>query len=355
VTDPGGPSVRRRTLLGAAGAGLAGALAGCSGTSLFQTTNSRAPPLVEDRPDGAYVPTHTEGMVTVGAGDAGDVRVTLTYAYPHRFWTVEREGEGFAAQRVAVTAEDAVHLMATPFDPETGTVIPDTGLSLEITRDGELVSEEVVYPMLSQRMGFHYGANFPLSGDGAYEVTASVGGVSTRRFGGFEGRFGDPATATVAFDYSAAERDDVPYELLDEEAGQPGVVAPMEMEMAPVGRAPDPLPGTGLGRGTIDDLTLAATAVEADRFGSEPYLAVSPRTRYSGVVVPRVGLAAEVDGDPVDLRAGLDPELGFHYGAAVPGLAPETPVSLDVTVPPQVARHEGYETAFLDTGPVDLS
>jgi hypothetical protein len=30
-------------------------------------------------------------------------------------------------------------------------------------------------------------------------------------------------------------------------------------------------------------------------------------------------------------------------------------VELTVEVPPQVARHEGYETAFLETGTVTLS
>jgi uncharacterized protein involved in high-affinity Fe2+ transport len=346
--------MRRRTFLGAVGTGLAAGVAGCSGTSLVQTTNSRAPPLVEDRPDGAYVPTHTEGMRMVGAGSAGDLRVALTYAYPHRFWVVEREGDDFVAERIEVTAADAVHLMATPFDPGTGAVVPDTGLSIEITRQGTLVSNEVVYPMLSQQMGFHYGANFPLDGDGTYEVTVSVGGASTRRFGSFEGRFGDPATATVTLEYSERDRNDIPYTLLDEEAGRPGVVAPMEMEMVPVGRAPDPLPGTRLGAGTVDDLRLVATRVDAERFGAGPYLAVSPRTRYSGIVVPHLGVRALLDGDPTDLRPGLDPDLGFHYGAPAPALDGGARVTLDLETPPQVARHEGYETAFLDVGTVDV-
>jgi hypothetical protein len=55
------------------------------------------------------------------------------------------------------------------------------------------------------------------------------------------------------------------------------------------------------------------------------------------------------------LEPGLDPELGFHYGARVPGLAVDDSVELSVDVPPQVARHEGYETAFLDVESVRLA
>ena len=56
--------------------------------------------------------------------------------------------------------------MATIWDKQGGVVIPiDAGLSAEITQDGEPISQEVIYPMLSQQMGFHYGSNFALNGD----------------------------------------------------------------------------------------------------------------------------------------------------------------------------------------------
>jgi hypothetical protein len=44
----------------------------------------------------------------------------------------------------------------------------------------------------------------------------------------------------------------------------------------------------------------------------------------------------------------LDPDLYYHYGAAIDrGLQSDDDVELAVTTPPQVARHEGYERAFL--------
>jgi len=368
----------RRAFLAAGGAGLAAALAGCTATgSLFETTNSREPPLVEPRPAGVYVPTHSESMGMVGTASAGDLRVSLSYSYPHRFWTVEREDGAFVARQVAIEADDAVHLMATPFDPETGRVVPDTGLSVEVYRDDSLVTQEVIYRMLSQRMGFHYGANFPLDGDGTYEVRVAVGGASLRRTGAFEGRFGDPGTARVAFEYSERDRNDLPYELLPDRQGAAGALSPMEMGMGmggdstdgngssstggtsgmamPVGRAPD-LPGDALGRGAVDDAVLVAARVDADRFGPDPYLAVSARTPYNRFVVPRMGLSARVAdaGFAGDLAPALDPDLGFHYGASVPDLAADATVEATVEAPSTAARHEGYETAFLETGTVTL-
>jgi hypothetical protein len=68
-----------------------------------------------------------------------------------------------------------------------------------------------------------------------------------------------------------------------------------------------------------------------------------------------MALSASVDGsDPVGLSPALDPELDFHYGAIVEGLSADSSVEVTVDVPPQVARHEGYETAFLEMPAFEL-
>jgi hypothetical protein len=64
-----------------------------------------------------------------------------------------------------------------------------------------------------------------------------------------------------------------------------------------------------------------------------------------------MGLRGELvrDGDAVwtgRLRRTLDPDLGYHYGAAVPVVESGDRLELSVGVQPQTARHEGYETAF---------
>jgi hypothetical protein len=47
------------------------------------------------------------------------------------------------------------------------------------------------------------------------------------------------------------------------------------------------------------------------------------------------------------LRSTLDPELGYHYGAAVESVESGDSLTVTVDAPPQVSRHEGYETAFV--------
>jgi len=338
--------MKRRDALASAGTVAVAALAGCGGVSgLF----------ARPTPEGVYVPDHVEGMEMVGTASLGDLRVGVTYSYPHRFWTVDRDGDAYATTRVGVEDDDAVHLMAVPWDAETGLVLPNTGLSVEISREGDLVSQEVIYPMLSQRMGFHYGANVPLDGDGTYDVTVSVGGLSIQRYGGLEGRLNDAAEATVPFAFSSDTLSDIPYRQIEDRRFRPGAVEPMSMEGVPLGRAPGSLPGSALGRGKSGDVVFVGRAVDDDRFGPDPYLAVSARTPYNGLVIPGMGLSASVDGaDPVRLDAAVDPALGFHYGRTVPDLAPSSAAAVRVDVPPQVARHAGYETAFLGPSPVAL-
>jgi len=340
----------RRTFLRTAGAGVAGALAGCG---LLRTRSARVPPLVDSRPDAVYVPTHADEMAVVGTASAGRADVVLTYTFPHRFWTVTND----EVTKTPVEDADSVHAMVVVWDRETGVQLPDAGLSLEFRRDGESVGEEVIYPMLSPRMGFHYGGNFALPGDGSYTVRVKLGAMGTRRTGAFRGAFADPQSREIGFDYSREERDALDYETFDD-AGEPGTIDPMTMGGLPDPRLPDPeeLPGELHGTvRTADDVVLVLTRLasppagidaDADRDG---YLAVSARTPYNRMVLPMMALRASVGGDggfDGRLTPTLDPELGYHYGAAVP-VGPDDPVTLGVEVPPQVARHEGYETAFL--------
>mgnify|MGYP006274296829 FL=1 len=354
--------MQRRTFLGAAGLGLTGSLAGCTTvTSLFQTTNSREPPLVENRPDAIYIPTHQEGMQMVGMGNAGDLKVGLMYSYAHRFWVIEPDGGDWVTKKIPLEENDSVHLMAVVWDPETGVVVPSTDVTIELTNDDGLVYQEVVYPMFSQRMGVHYGDNVPLDGNDVYTAKITVAGVPFERFGSFEGRFEQAATAEIDFDYREGQRSDLPYKLLEDRQGNRGALPAMEMKM-PQGVAPDSLPGETIGEGTTEseDVTFRAQAVTEDRFGGEPYLLVSPKTRYNGYLVPGMALSATVerDGETVfdgELKPGLDPEVGLHYGATVEGLGADDGVTVTVDIPPQVARHEGYETAFFDIGDVTIA
>ncbi len=294
-----------------------------------------------------------------GTATAGGVRVALTYSFPHRFWTVTNR----EVSMTDISEDDVVHLMAVAFDPETGVYLPDTGLNVEITQDGDLVSQEVIYPMVAQRMGFHYGGNFPLPGDGEYQARVRVAGVTTRRTGSFRDRFAEGGTATGRFSYSQEARESIQFRTL-EDVGSAGAVEPMEMAGIPGPALPMPadLPGKTLGTPTSGDAVLATQLLEAPPVGvdGERYLAVSMRTPYNWVPLPMAALSATVtrDGETVfegPLVRTLDPELNYHYGAAVPPLASGDEVTISVDTPPQVARHEGYESAFLEMPNVAVS
>ena len=356
------PPTTRRAFLGSVAAGGLAASAGCLSALGFSRQSAwRDPPLVEDRPDAVYVPAVTEGMRMYGRTTAGRYGVALMYSYPHRFWTLS----GRERTKTVVEADDDVHLMVSLWDRETGRVLPlDSGVTIEILKEGETVTQEVAYPMLSQTMGLHYGSNYVLDGEGSYEARVQIGGVSLRRTGEYAGAFGSPATATLEFAFDTDELHEVSISR-PENAGSRGAVTPMGMDGVPVGRAPsvDALPGRHIGTRTAGDAVfevfLAESAAVGGRFGDDPYLYVSARTPHNGIVLPMMGLEVTLrrDGESVwesTLSSGLDSEVGYHYGASVPGVHEGDEVVIETTVPPQAARHDGYETAFLEMGEVSI-
>ena len=354
-----GEGMRRRSLLRAAGLGGAAALGvspGCLGReSGSGDTPPTPPPALEDPPTAVYRPRSVAGMRLVGVADDGPFRFGLLYSLPSRFW----ELVGRTGYLREPAPEDSVHLMATVWDPETGVVLPEVGLTTEIRREDELVAEEAVYAMLSQRMGFHYGDNFALPGDGTYTVRVRVGGLQIRRTGAFAGRFGDPASVEIPFELRAGDRAGIERRALDD-AGKEGAVEAMSVPEIPNAVTPPPetLSGEHVGTVQTGDAVLDVLALsggEAARFDAETYLAVLVRTPYNGMVLPAMGLTATVDGTDHRLVRTADPELGYHYGAAVAPVSSGTELRLTTTTPPQVARHEGYETAFVEMPTVTLT
>lgn len=343
--------MNRRALL-RAGAALTGsaALAGCTG--LFETRPAGAPPVPEGRPDGVYIPSHVEGMQMSGTAAQGDYAFGLMYSYAHRFWNVNGE----SVSLTEIDGEDDVHLMASVWDPETRTVLPDTGLSVEIYQGDSLVTQEAIYPMLSQPMGFHYGANFGLDGDGEYVVRLSVGAVSTRRSGAFQGRFSEQTTVEIPVEYSQQAKAEITVRQIGDETATPGAVDPMDTELIPDSLAPSEsdLPGTVVGSGTSNDAKFVVTVLETPPAGIDgdgQYVAVSARSRYNRMILPAMGLEGTLSrgsetGYEGEFTRTLDPDLNYHYGAVVDGIESGDELSLRVAVQPQTARHEGYETAF---------
>ena len=354
-------------------------LAGC--TQLFTTGSQYAPPMVENRPDGVYIPSHKEGMEMAGMSgmdntssmdgmsgmngtennssmsgmsgtkdQPGTLRCALTYSYPHRFWTVT----GSDTEKVSIASDDTLHLMVSVWDAATGMYVMDTGPTITVSQDGEEVTTNTPWTMISQNMGFHAGDNVSLPEEGTYSATVDVPAVTTRRLRGFAGQFAEPRTFEFEFDYSREALENISFQRLDDRKGNRQAISPMRMDTMPLSTAPaaGSLPGRTLGRTkTADDIVFVATAIpdatDFDIDGST-YLAVSARTPYN------MSLSGTLtrDGRRVfngPLTPTLDPELDYHYGTGVDTVQAGDVLELSVETPPQVARHEGYETAFLQT------
>lgn len=349
---------RRRFLTGTGAVGAA-SLAGCG--AIGGSSSPRPLPLVEDRPSAVYVPSHVEAMDPVGTIEAGRLRLRLSYSYIHRFWLVD----GTDTTKVDVDTDRDVHLMLSAWDAETGTVIPTANPSVTLRKDGEEVREKSLWRMLAQNMGVHYGDNVELDGDGTYSVDVSFGPVGTRTTGGFADAFGEAVESTLTWEYSERQRDEIAYDEFDEDRrGERDAAAPMQMgsRTVPQLEPADDLPGTTLGTGSSGDATFVVTLLEEPPTGidaSGPYLAVSPRTPYNRFPLPFMALSATLareDETVYDdlLTPTLDPDLEYHYGATVADVESGDSLTITPETPPQLSRHEGYETAFLDMPPIEM-
>ena len=397
---------RRGLLCGCVGAGalaLAGCLEGDStdavegngdeGEETIGEDGMPAFPEIENPPDVVYRPTHREEMVMLEPVEAGPYLFGPMLTYPHPFWLTQ----GRDVQRVDPSASDDVHLMVTAWDRETGLVVPlDSSPVFELFSDGESIAEERPWLMISQQMGFHFGDNVALGEDGTYRVEGRISPLSVRRTGAFAGRFDDAVSFSFEFELGDELRNlvtDIEY-FPEEEWGEPGALEPMdhgghghddhehgdhterdhhddhehgdhtegdhhddhdhgEHHAIPYSALPpaDELPGTHQASLESGDAVFEVTLLESgSRFVDDDswYLGVSPRSPYNRCVLPLMDLEAVVDGEPHQLVETMDDALHHHYGTALEGDPDGASLELEVITPPQVTRHQGYETAFLE-------
>lgn len=372
---------RRRFLVANAAAAMA--LAGCAGEQTDQedeekqasapevadTENVPQIPQVENPPEAVYIPTHRAGMAHLSMVEAGDYTVSPMISYAHRFWLVT----GTETEKV-IPNDPGVHLMFTVRDSETQRILPvDAGAQIRVSKDGELVDQRAPWPMISQTMGFHFGDNVPLTENGTYTVDVDLNPINVEKTGEFEGRFEDSATATFEFEYNDNVRrqlvDGIKY--LDEERwGQQGALEPMMQNHSgggdghdgdmsgssmPVSALPhaDTYPGQDLGTAKSGGAAFVLRYTETSRFVAEGgYLIVSPRTPHNRIPLPDMALSIS-GASEAELTQTLDDEIGLHYGTAV-DLTAGDELQLTVETPPQLARHAGYETAFIGMEPITV-
>ncbi|SDR42164.1 DUF7350 domain-containing protein [Natronobacterium texcoconense] len=438
--------IDRRTFLTGTAAGTL-ALAGCTGTDGDDDDETGTdedddledleigPELleVEDPPDAVYLPTHREAMRMYDPVEAGDYTLAPMLSYPHQFWIVTGGAGEEDVSRELPDDGRGVHMMFTLWDEETGVVLPvDDGAQLRVYQDGEQVdSPRSPWTMISQEMGFHFGDNVTLPGDGTYTVEVDLPPLATRTTGDLEGRFDESATASFEFVYDDEFRHEVVggVDYLDEEEwGRRDALEPMDHEdghgeehenghedghgeehengheddhgeehedesdhdgheeshddhddhaHVPYSALPSigDYPGTLLvdpDDGTPDahedlprsgDAAVLATLFESDfrlADDDERYLLVSPRTPYNRVPLADASLSVTIERDgetvaDVDLEQTIDGEYDHHYGTSVADVEPGDSVTVTFESPPQVARHQGYETAFLEMPPLELA
>ncbi|MFD1564896.1 iron transporter [Haloarchaeobius amylolyticus] len=339
-------------------------------------------PMLEDPPDAVYRPGHRTAMRMLEPIDAGAYRLAPMLSYPHPFWLVT----GSDRELVEPTADRGIHLMLVVWDPETGVVLPgNVEPRATITGADGWTETRPLWPMLSQEMGIHFGDNVTLPGDGRYTVSVDLPPLSTRRTGAFAERFDDGASATFDFTYDQAFREAVVdgIELLERDRwGTRGALEPMgngddgnegmqsEIPYSALPPAQD-YPGTPLrepdtesqdGLAQSGDAAFVITLLESGSRlagGDDRYLLVSPRTPYNRVPLTNMSLrvVVERDGSTVvdrDLVGTLDDAVGFHYGRTVGTVRPGDSVTVTVESPPQLARHQGYETAFFGMEPLEF-
>ncbi|WP_436343242.1 iron transporter [Natronorubrum sp. FCH18a] len=354
--------MRRREALATGGCLLATGAAGCLETLRREDAWRE---LVVDPPEGVYVPPHTDETVPYGSTTAVGREITLLATRPHSFWVAT----GAERSRADVRSRHALHLMVDVRDAETGAIVP-APVTTRIRSgsegaNGDRIDQRDLWPMLSQRMGPHYGDNVPLDDDGTYTATIRIGPTSAEPVGSL-GDLEEPTTVDLEFEYEAAGIEGLERRLIDEDEGrgEPDAVAPMGEHDGDRGEtAFDGEGATRLGSETGDDTVYSAALVEDDGSGTESSaLAVMARTPYNRYPLPFAALSATISrsGERIadgSLEETIDPRYGHYYGAPVDPAVVERgdELSIELETPPQVARHEGYETAFLESTAVTIS
>ena len=362
-----GRRIDRRRFLATTGSLLGvAATAGCLSELGFEEESVRAPPLVEDRPDAVYHPTHNEAMEMVGTTGAGPYQVALSYAFPHRFWTVEGED----TSKVTVNRDDSMHLMTSVWHGKTGVVAPTVEPSVRIDRDGDSVANKPPWQMLSQPMGFHFGDNFQLPESDTYDVEVTLPPPTSTRTGSLGDGPDESVSASFELEFDPETVQSLDFTQFDDKAGSSEALDPMGMMAVENSQLPsvEDLPGQSVADAEIGDGVFAVRSLDAPPAGfgedsnagdGETYLAVSARTPHNRYPLALMSLSATLqgtDGTRFDdqLTETLHPDLGYHYGAAVGEVGPGDSLTLTVDSPPGAARHEGYETAFFDMGSVTV-
>lgn len=311
------------------------------------------PSVVAPDEPAVYIPSHFDERNMIGMQETGPYMMSLMYTLVHDFWVFGGKEKSY----VPVERGQSMHIMSTLWEPEYGHLLPTGNPDITIeTADGEVVESKALWSMLAQQMGPHFGDNVGFPTEGEYSVTIDVDPASVRQLGDYTSRFNSSESVTFDFDYAFDDVTGLRTQLLND-GGDKGALPPAQMEGRPTGELPavEDLPGEHIGVATsgqaefvVQVLDTAPEGIDSD----DPYLAVSVRTPYNKYPLPFMGIRSSFPGDETRLNAvlepGIHPDFGYHYGVTVPELTSGETLRLEAGSPPQISRHRGYQTAFID-------
>jgi hypothetical protein len=175
----------------AANGGAKTASSATSGAAMNTTTTSAAMPAMAPTPSapamgsskvmtirGATLPVMQSSgamptamaMVPVGSAVWDGMSIQTRTSAPATFILFD----GTSQQMVRPTAKDSFHLMVLLSDATTGYAIPYSSVWATISKNGKIVYDERLWPMISRYMGPHYGNNVALPSSGLYHLSLLV-------------------------------------------------------------------------------------------------------------------------------------------------------------------------------------
>jgi hypothetical protein len=80
-----------------------------------------------------------------------------------------------STMRMVKPGTSNTHLMVMLSDAQTGMAIPYGTVWATVRKQGKIVFDERLWPMISRYMGTHFGNNMRLPGSGTYQLTLLVG------------------------------------------------------------------------------------------------------------------------------------------------------------------------------------
>jgi uncharacterized protein involved in high-affinity Fe2+ transport len=134
-------------------------------------------------------------MVPVGQSTWEGMKIAARTSAPATFILLN----GSKQQMVMPTAKDSFHLMVLTSDSATGYPIPYSSVWATISKDGKVVFDERLWPMVSRYMGPHYGNNVALPTAGVYKLTLLVSPPQAARHMEYQGLWLKPHRVSMSF------------------------------------------------------------------------------------------------------------------------------------------------------------